>query len=141
LQELSLLILEELHPTKSSPEFATHWRGSNTFSSAFERNASTGSPSNWQREWRIRIAIVGSHQQGAGHMRTYFKMIDHLKANDVDVASTGTVLGPLLTVDASAERFVGADGGIVASAKRNPLLNREGRGASKIPGMQTSASS
>lgn len=88
---------------------------------------------------RSNVALAETIKSSSLTQEAFGRMVEHLKANDV--ASTGTVLGPLLTVDSSAERFVGADGGIVASANQSPLLKREGRGAFKIPVMQSSASS
>jgi hypothetical protein len=64
---------------------------------------------------------------------SFARMIDHLKANDVNTDTTNTVVGPLLTVDKTAEAFKGADKTIVAAANKNHLTKRVGRGAYTIP--------
>jgi hypothetical protein len=60
-------------------------------------------------------------------------MLDHLKANQVDVDTTSTVVEPLLKIDPKTERFVGAEKTLVEAANQSPLLKGEGRGEFKIP--------
>jgi len=55
--------------------------------------------------------------------------------NDVDVAGTRTVLGPLLTIDAKTEMFTGGDAAVVKAANAHPLRKRVGRGAFAIAQM------
>jgi hypothetical protein len=64
---------------------------------------------------------------------SHARMLEHLKANEVDPAKTTTVVGPLLKIDGRTESFVGSDKTIVAAANSNHLRKREGRGAFKIP--------
>ena len=68
---------------------------------------------------------------------SFARMLDHLKANDVDTAKTSTVVGPLLKIDGKTEMFTGSEAAIVKAANASPLRKREGRGAFKIPVMQT----
>ncbi len=70
---------------------------------------------------------------------TFGRVLEHLKANDVNTDTTKTVVGPLLTIDAKTETFVGSDKTILAAANKSALLKREGRGAFKIPVMQSGA--
>ena len=63
------------------------------------------------------------------------RMLEHLKANQIDADSTQTVVGPLLKIDPKTERFFGSEKTIVDAANRSPLLKREGRGDFKIPVM------
>jgi len=63
------------------------------------------------------------------------RVLDHLKMNDVDVAGTRTVLGPLLTIDAKTEMFTGGDAAVVKAANAHPLRKRVGRGAFAIAQM------
>jgi len=63
------------------------------------------------------------------------RLLDHLKMNDVDVAGTRTVLGPLLTIDAKTEMFTGGDAAVVKAANAHPLRKRVGRGAFAIAQM------
>ncbi len=67
---------------------------------------------------------------------SFARMMDHLKANEVNTGTTNTVVGPLLKIDARTERFVGSEKTIVDKANASPLLKREGRGAFKIPVLQ-----
>ncbi len=64
---------------------------------------------------------------------SFARMLEHLKANNVDADTTKTVVGPLLKIDAANERFVGSEKEIVAAANKNHLLKRVGRGAFAIP--------
>lgn len=67
------------------------------------------------------------------------RVVDHLKANNVDVATTKTFLGPLLTVDAATETFVGTEKAIVTAANANPLRKRTGRAPFVVPDFQKTA--
>jgi len=78
-------------------------------------------------------ALAEAIKSDANTKDSFARMIDHLKANDVNTDSTNTVVGPLLTVDKTAEAFKGADKTIVAAANKNPLTKRTGRGAYTIP--------
>lgn len=69
---------------------------------------------------------------------TFGRMLEHLKANAVDVDKTNTVIGPKLAIDVKAEKFVGSEP-FVAAANQSALLKREGRGEFKIPVMQNGA--
>ncbi|HRE08282.1 MAG TPA: Gfo/Idh/MocA family oxidoreductase [Opitutaceae bacterium] len=64
---------------------------------------------------------------------TFDRMLDHLRANAVDVAAVPTVQGPLLTFDPATEQFVGGNPALTARANTSLLLKREGRGEFKIP--------
>lgn len=70
---------------------------------------------------------------------SFDRMLDHLKANEVNVAATKTVVGPLLRLDGRSETFTGSDKTIVAAANKNPLRKREGRGEFKIPTFKNDA--
>ncbi len=70
---------------------------------------------------------------------SFVRMLDHLKANNVDPTSTQTVVGPLLKIDGKQEIFVGSEREIVDAANANPLLKREGREGFKIPQIQAGA--
>ena len=82
---------------------------------------------------RSNAALAESIRASGTTQETFSRMLDHLKANELDIDRTTTVVGPKLAVDAVAERFVGGEREIVAAANRSPLLKREGRGAFKIP--------
>lgn len=64
---------------------------------------------------------------------SFARMMDHLKANNVDTDGTRTVVGPLLKIDAAKEVFVGSEKAIVDAANASPVRKREGRGAFRIP--------
>jgi hypothetical protein len=63
----------------------------------------------------------------------YGRTLDHLRANDVDLANVQVVKGPLLKFDNKTEMFVGSDQVLVDAANKNPLHKRTGRGAFSIP--------
>lgn len=52
-------------------------------------------------------------------------LVEHLKANKVDVEKTAGLFGPALPIDPKAERFVSKDGAL--NAKANAMLTREYR--------------
>jgi predicted dehydrogenase len=85
---------------------------------------------------KSNAALAESIKSSAVTKEAYGRMLEHLKANEVDVAKTGTIVGPLLKIDAAKEVFTGSDKTIVAAANKNHLRKREGRGAFKIPVMQ-----
>jgi predicted dehydrogenase len=64
---------------------------------------------------------------------SFARMLDHLKANEVNVETTKSVVGPLLKIDSKTEMFTGSESTIVKAANNNPLRKREGRGEFKIP--------
>jgi predicted dehydrogenase len=66
------------------------------------------------------------------------RVMDHLKANEVDVTKKMTTLGPLLKFDARKEMFVGSEP-YVATANNSPIRKRTGRGAFTIPEIKGSA--
>ena len=63
----------------------------------------------------------------------YGRLLEHLKANAVEVASTNAVLGPLLHVDGKTETFTGAETTLVKAANAHPLRKRTGRAGFEIP--------
>lgn len=69
---------------------------------------------------------------------SFARMLDHLKANDVNPDSTMTVVGPLLNIDGKSEMFTGSNATLVKAANNNPLRKREGRGEFKIPVIKAS---
>ena len=59
---------------------------------------------------------------------SYGRMVEHLRANNVDLAATPLTLGVPLTVDAKAERFTGSN-----AAAANKMLTREYRAPFVVP--------
>lgn len=57
---------------------------------------------------------------------TLKRMVEHLQANSVDLQKTPLTLGPLLSIDAANEKFVGSDAA-------NGLLGREYRKGFEVP--------
>ncbi|MBG89653.1 MAG: hypothetical protein CMO80_22520 [Verrucomicrobiales bacterium] len=70
----------------------------------------------------IRKAIAG-HPDAA---KTWDRMIDHLKKNNVDPAKSSLTLGPALKMNPETERFIG-------HAKANKLLTRDYREPYVVP--------
>jgi predicted dehydrogenase len=64
---------------------------------------------------------------------SFARMLDHLKANEVNVDTTKTVVGPLLKIDGKTEMFTGGESALTKAANNSPLRKREGRGEFKIP--------
>ena len=58
----------------------------------------------------------------------YGRMVEHLKANNVDLATTPLTLGVPLAVDPKAERFTGSN-----AARANAMLTREYRAPFVVP--------
>ncbi|MEN9632975.1 MAG: hypothetical protein RL077_1379 [Verrucomicrobiota bacterium] len=86
---------------------------------------------------KSNAALAEAIKANAETKDSFTRMCDHLRLNEVDPASTSTVVGPLLKIDGRTERFVGSEKTIVEAANRSPLLKREGRGAFMIPVLQT----
>jgi len=85
---------------------------------------------------KSNAALAESIKSSEVTKETFGRMLEHLKANDVNTDTTKTVVGPLLKIDAKTESFAGSEE-FVKAANKSPLLKREGRGAFKIPVMQT----
>lgn len=88
---------------------------------------------------KSNAALAEAIKSNADTKDSFARMLDHLKANNVDPDGTQTVVGPLLKVDQRKEIFTGSEKTIVDAANRNHLLKREGRGAYKIPTFGTGA--
>lgn len=80
---------------------------------------------------RLTEAIRGS----ALTQETHGRVLDHLKANAVDVDHVPSVMGPLLKVDPQGLRVSGEDREIDAAASRSPLFKRQGRDGFRIPAL------
>lgn len=87
---------------------------------------------------KANSAIAESIQADAHSKEAFGRVMEHLKANEVNVETSPTVLGPLLKIDAKSEKFVGTED-FVKAANVSPLLKRVGRGEFKIPVMQNGA--
>ncbi|MEY4941406.1 MAG: hypothetical protein RIQ93_3141 [Verrucomicrobiota bacterium] len=86
---------------------------------------------------KSNIQLAEAIRSDANSKDSFARMLDHLKANDVDTTGTKTVLGPLLNIDGRNEKFVGGDKTILAAANKSTILKREGRGPFKIPVIQS----
>jgi predicted dehydrogenase len=75
-------------------------------------------------------------RESAPTKEAFGRVLEHLKANQVDVEKTRTVLGPLLTVDARRELITGPDRTIADAANSNPLRKRVGRAPFTVPDLQ-----
>lgn len=64
------------------------------------------------------------------------RMLEHLKANDINVDATKAKLGPLLAIDGAKEKIVGKETKIVEAANRSLLMKREGRAPFLVPDFQ-----
>jgi hypothetical protein len=62
-------------------------------------------------------------------------MLEHLRANDVDVLAGKSVKGAMLKIDAKTEMFTGGEQVLVAAANNSPLRKRTGRAGFEIPQM------
>ncbi len=76
------------------------------------------------RPEEIRAAIKSQPDADA----TFQRMLDHLRANEVDVEATPITVGPVLTMDPKKERFTGAN-----APDANRLLTREYRAPFIVP--------
>lgn len=88
---------------------------------------------------QTNAALAEAIKSDALTQEAFGRVMEHLKANNVDTATTNTFVGPLLQIDPKTEKIVGGDAAITAAANRNPLMKREGRGEFKIPTFQTAA--
>jgi predicted dehydrogenase len=66
----------------------------------------------------------------------FARMLDHLKANNVDVTTSKTVLGAHLQFDGAKELFTGSEKTLVDAANKNPLRKRVGRAPFIVPDLQ-----
>lgn len=85
---------------------------------------------------RSNAALAEAVKSNALTKEAFGRMLDHLKANEVNVDKTNTVVGPLLKIDPVKEVFVGTEKTIVDAANKSTLRKREGRGAFMIPNLQ-----
>jgi predicted dehydrogenase len=78
-------------------------------------------------------AISEAVKSDASTSEAYERTLEHLKANEVNLATTKVTKGPLLKIDAKTEMFVGSNKTVVDAANNHPLRKRAGRGAFTIP--------
>lgn len=78
-------------------------------------------------------AISESINKSAVTSETFDRLLAHLKANEVDVATRKTVQGPVLMIDRKTELFVGGEKAVTDAANNSPLRKRAGRGEFTIP--------
>ncbi len=69
----------------------------------------------------------------------YWRTLDHLKLNEVNLDETKPIVGPLLQVDGMREMVSHADKIVTDAANNCPIRKREGRAPFKVPVMQTGA--
>jgi hypothetical protein len=69
----------------------------------------------------------------------YWRTLDHLKANEVDLDATKPIVGPMLNVDAKTEMVTHADAVVADAANRCPIRKRTGRAPFVIPDLQKTA--
>ncbi len=67
----------------------------------------------------------------------YWRTLDHLKANEVDLDATKPVVGALLRVDPKREMLMHSDKVVADAANASQLRKREGRAGFKIPTFQS----
>lgn len=82
---------------------------------------------------RANPAIAEAIKDSQPTAEAFGRMLEHLRANEVDTASGRSVLGPLLRIDPANELFSGPEKTLADAANRNPLRKRTGRGAFRIP--------
>lgn len=82
---------------------------------------------------KSNAAIAESIQSNATAQEAYGRLLEHLKANELNVDTTPIMKGPLLTIDAKTEMFTGGDKVVVEAANKSPLRKRTGRGEFTIP--------
>ena len=63
----------------------------------------------------------------------YWRMLDHLKSNEVDLDATKPIVGPLLKVDGKTETLSHSDQVITEAANNSPIRKRTGRKGFEIP--------
>ncbi len=68
----------------------------------------------------------------------YWRMLDHLKANEVDLDKTKPIVGPLLKVDAKTEMVSHSDQVVTDAANNCPIRKRVGRGEFTVPQIEKS---
>ena len=78
-------------------------------------------------------AIADAVKSSEPTKEAFARVVDHLKANNVDVDTTKTYLGPLLHVDPATEMLTGSETEIVAAANSCPLRKRTGRAPFVVP--------
>jgi predicted dehydrogenase len=69
----------------------------------------------------------------------YWRTLDHLKANEVDLDVTKPIVGPVLQVEAKTEMLTHADQVIADAANNCPIRKRTGRAPFVVPDMQHGA--
>ena len=82
---------------------------------------------------QANAAIAEAVKADVSSSEAFGRVMEHLKANEVDTAKTKTVKGPLLKIDPKTEMFVGSEKTLIDAANNNPLRKRAGRGAFTIP--------
>jgi len=82
---------------------------------------------------KSNAAITESINTSAVASETYGRLLEHLKANDVDVATRKSVQGPLLMIDRKTEMFTGGEKAVTDAANNCPIRKRVGRGEFTIP--------
>ena len=87
---------------------------------------------------KSNAALAEAVRSNKNTQDSFARMLDHLKANNVDTDASKTIVGPLLKIDGANERFVGPEKEIVAAANKSPILKRAGRGAFAIPEIKKS---
>ncbi len=83
-------------------------------------------------------AVADAIKSNPDAKEAFGRVLEHLKANEVDVTKNLTMLGPVLKFDAQKEMFVGSEP-YVAAANNSPIRKRAGRGAFKIPEFKSGA--
>ncbi len=66
----------------------------------------------------------------------YWRTLDHLKANEVNLDETKPIVGPLLQIDAKRELLVHADQVVADAANNCPIRKRTGRAPFVVPDIQ-----
>lgn len=69
----------------------------------------------------------------------YWRTLDHLKANEVNLDETKPIVGPLLHVDAKHEMVSHPDQVVTDAANNCPIRKRTGRAPFVVPDMQAGA--
>jgi len=69
----------------------------------------------------------------------YWRTLDHLKANEVNLDETKPVVGPLLKIDAKREMLTHADSVVADAANNCAIRKRTGRAPFVIPDLQGGA--
>ncbi len=69
----------------------------------------------------------------------YWRTLDHLKANEVNLDETKPIVGPLLHIDPKREMLTHADAVVADAANACPIRKRTGRAPFIVPEIQSSA--